>query len=128
MADHALIGDVTYRIGRALDDQRLSEVPGLTSELAAIFVRHSRWEEAGLFAQLWQRGEAVEEIVRLEDEHRRLRRSLAAEGLANDVERLRQLLAELAHHAQVEDNDLFPFAMQQLPDACWTELATASVA
>jgi hypothetical protein len=122
MADHAKISDLGYRIGRALDDRRLAEAAGLTQELAEIFARHSFWEETGLFAQLRQRGEAIEEIDRLVGEHRRIRPALAAEDVVCDVERLRQLLDELAHHAEVEDNDLFPFAMQLLPDACWAKL------
>ena len=123
MADHAKIGDLEYRILRALDDQRLDEAVGLTQELAEVFARHSFSEEAGLFAQLQQAGEAVEEIHRLVDEHRRLRPALAAGDLVSDGERLRRLLAELAHHAEVEDNDLFPFAIQLLPDGCWADLA-----
>jgi hemerythrin-like domain-containing protein len=128
MADHAKIADLGYRICRALDARDPNEAADLTQELAARFARHSSWEEAGLFAQLRQRGEAVEETDRLDDEHRRLRQALATEKIVNDVERLRQLLIELAHHAEVEDNDLFPFAMQMLPDACWAELVPASVA
>jgi hemerythrin-like domain-containing protein len=128
MADHAKIGDLEYRICRALDAQRMNEAADLTQKLAALFARHSAWEEAGLFAQLRQRGEAVEEIDRLVGEHRRLCQALAPEDPGNDVERLRQLLVELAHHAEVEDNDLFPFAMQLLPDACWAELVPASLA
>jgi hemerythrin-like domain-containing protein len=101
----------------------LDDAAGLTQELAEVFARHSRSEEAGLFAQLQQKGEAVEEVDRLVGEHRRLRPSLAAEDLVSDPKRLRQLLAELALHAEVEDNDLFPFAIQMLPDSCWSELA-----
>jgi hemerythrin-like domain-containing protein len=128
MADHAKLGDLAYRICRALDDQRLDEAAGLIPELAKTFARHSLREETGLFAELRQRGEAVGEIDRLVGEHCRLRPALAAESLVNDVESLRVLLAELAHHAEIEDNDLFPFAMQLLPDACWAELVPASMA
>jgi hypothetical protein len=123
MADHARIGDLEYRILQAIDDQRLDDAAGLTRELAEVFARHSLSEEAGLFAQLRQKGEAIEEVDRLVGEHRRLRPSLAAEDLISHPKRLRQLLAELALHAEVEDNDLFPFAIQMLPDDCWAELA-----
>jgi hypothetical protein len=42
-----------------------------------------------------------------------------------DPERLRRILADLAEHAEVEDSDLFPFAVQRLPDDRWAELTSA---
>jgi hemerythrin-like domain-containing protein len=128
MADHTRISDLGYRIGRALDDQRVDEAAGLIQELARIFARHTHLEETGLFAELIRRGGAGEEIDRLVGEHRRLRPALAAEGLVDDVGQLRQLLGEVARHAEVEDSDLFPFAVQMLPDACWAELGSESTA
>ena len=126
MADHAEIADLEYRILRALDDQRLDDAAGLTKELSEVFARHSLSEEAGLFAQLRQKGEATAEVDRLVGEHRRLRPALAAEDAVSDLRRLRQLLAELARHAEVEDNDLFPYAIQVLPDDCWAGQTSGS--
>jgi hypothetical protein len=123
MADHAAIGDLAYRIGRALDDERLEVASGLTAELAEVFTRHSRLEEAGLFAQLREVAAATDEVDRLVADHERLRPALSAPDPTIDPRRLRRLLVELTRHAEVEDDDLFPFAIQQLPDTCWDELA-----
>jgi hypothetical protein len=128
MADHAVIGDLAYRIGRAVDDERLEVAAGLTAQLAEAFTRHSLLEEAGLFAQMRQAGAATDEIDRLVADHERLRPALSAPDPTSDPSRLRRLLTELTRHAEVEDDDLFPFAMQQLPDARWAELAPTPTA
>lgn len=126
MADHALIADLAYRIRRALDERQLDEAASLTAQLAEAFEAHSLEEEAGLFAQLSAAGEAIEEVEELIGDHRRLRPALSDPAAVRYPQRLLSLLDELMHHAEVEDNDLFPFAMQQLPDACWSAL-TASL-
>jgi hemerythrin-like domain-containing protein len=122
MADHADIADLVYRIGKALDSRLWPEATALTARLADVFERHSRAEEAGLFAQLQDAGEAREEVDQLFAEHRHLRAALGQPDAAADPHRLRLVLEELGRHAAVEDNDLFPFAMQQLPDDCWAAL------
>lgn len=122
MADHADIADLAYRIGKALDGRLPSEATALTARLADVFERHSRAEEAGLFAQLLAAGEAREEVDQLVGDHRHLRAALCHPDAGADPHRLRLLLEELGRHAAVEDNDLFPFAMQQLPDGCWAAL------
>ncbi len=123
MDDHALISDLIYRVGEALDAGCPDDAARLTARLAAEFERHSRIEEAGLFAQMTEAGEAVEELERLLGEHRLLRPALHEAGLAADPSRLRALLSTLTRHAEVEDNDLFPYALQQLPNERWAALA-----
>jgi hemerythrin-like domain-containing protein len=125
MADHAVIADLAYRIDRALTEERDDDARVLTSTLAEVFARHSLEEEAGLFAGLRQAGEATESLDRLVAEHRYLRPALSAPGVVDNPERLRRILADLAEHAEVEDSDLFPFAVQRLPDARWAELTSA---
>lgn len=122
MADHAIIADLAYRVRRALDEGLLGEAADLTAQLGEAFEGHSLEEEAGLFAQLRSAGEALEEVGLLIEDHRRLRPALSDPAAVDDPERLLGLLDELTRHAEVEDNDLFPFAMQQLPDACWSAL------
>lgn len=123
MEDHALISDLIYRIGEALDSGCPEEAERLTATVAAEFERHSRGEEGGLFAQMTEAGEAVEEVERLVSEHRFLRPALREKGLAGDPTRLRSLLSMVTRHAEIEDNDLFPFALQQLPNERWASLA-----
>ena len=122
MADHAVIADLVYRARRALDERHFDEAEDLTTQLAEAFEGHSLEEEAGLFAQLRAAGEATEELDELISDHRRLRPALSDPVAVADPERLLGLLDDLMRHAEVEDYDLFPFAMQQLPDACWPAL------
>jgi hypothetical protein len=119
MADHAAIADLVYRIRRALDEDRFDDVGLHTAQLAQEFDRHSRHEEAGLFLQVRMSGEGIEELDRLMEDHRRLRPGLAEERLVDRPDRLRGLLDDLTRHAEVEDNDFFPFVLQTLPDKCW---------
>ena len=124
MADHAVIADLAYRVRRALDERRFDEAADLTAQLADAFEGHSLEEEAGLFAQLRAAGEAIEEVEELIGDHRRLRPALSDPAAVDDPQRLICLLDDLTRHAEIEDSDLFPFAMQQLPDAGWSALST----
>ena len=72
--------------------------------------------------------EAESVIAALMADHERLRPALSDPDPTSDPGRLRRLLIELTRHAEMEDDDLFPFAMQQLPNACWDELAPAPTA
>jgi hypothetical protein len=123
MADHARIADVVYRINQALLEGRADDAGLLTTRLAEDFERHSRDEEAGLFRQARMSGEGLDEVDRLEADHRRLRSRLREERLAERPDCLRAVLKDLTGHAEVEDNDFFPFVLQSLPDKCWEELA-----
>lgn len=124
MADHAVIADLVYRIRRTLEDRRFDQARDLTAHLAEAFEGHSFEEEAGLFAQLRAAGEAIEEVEDLIGDHRCLRPALSDPAAVDDPQRLLLLLDDLMRHAEIEDNDLFPFAMQQLPDACWSALSS----
>lgn len=123
MDDHALISDLSYRIRDALASGRLGDAESLTGRLASEFERHTRIEEGGLFAQMREAGEAAEEVDGLIADHERLRPALAQPGLTRDPGRLLERLAEVTRHAEIEDNDLFPFALQQLPNERWAALA-----
>lgn len=126
MEDHAVIADLGYRVNRALDADRLEEARRLASQVDQLFARHSSKEESGLFAQLRAAGDALDEVDRLEAEHRYLRSGLSDPGVVDAPDRLRQLLGDLARHAEIEETDLFPFAIQQLPDAAWEELTAGT--
>jgi hemerythrin-like domain-containing protein len=129
MNDHAVIADLAYRATHALDGDNREGARLLVAELAERFRVHSVLEEAGLFAELAAAGEAEAELFRLIDDHERLRPMLASPDLLDDGVRLASVLAELAEHAETEDSDLFPYALQVLPAPSWERInATASPA
>jgi hemerythrin-like domain-containing protein len=123
MADHARIADLVYRIRHALDKKELDEVGQLMSRLAQEFDKHSQDEEAGLFRQVGISGEETEELDCLLEEHARLRPGLREERLGERPDRLRALLDDLTRHAEMENNDFFPFVLQSLSNDCWDALA-----
>jgi hypothetical protein len=123
MADHARIADLVYRIRQALNEGRPDSLGLLITRLAEEFDRHSRDEEAGLFTQVRMSDEGTEELDRLEEDHRRLRTGLGEERLVERPDRLRALLDDLTNHAEIEDNDFFPFVVQSLPNKYWEALA-----
>ena len=122
MADHADISDLAYRIIGAVERGDTGNAERMLADVADRFARHSEAEEAGLFAQLRAAGEATEEVERLVGDHRRFRPALRQPGLATRPAELRALLLELTVHAETEDDDLFPFAIQVLPAARWDTL------
>ena len=122
MADHADISDMAYRILGAVERGDAPTAERVLVEVADRFARHSEMEEAGLFAQLRATGEAVEEVERLTGDHRRFRTELRQPGLVRRPAELRSLLMDLTVHAETEDDDLFPFAIQVLPALQWDSL------
>jgi hemerythrin-like domain-containing protein len=123
MGEHALVSGMVYQVRQALDEGRLDEAAEVTSQISELFTRHSLDEEAGLFAQLRNSDLAVEELDRLTEDHERLRPALAEKGLVERPQYLETVLNDLVRHAEEEDTDLFPFAMQLLPNECWDVLA-----
>jgi hypothetical protein len=109
------MAELVYRIRRALDGEQLECAEALVTRLAEEFDRHSRYEESGLFKQVRMSGEGTKELDRLEQEHRTLRPGLRQERLVEQPARLRALLDDLTHHAQVEDNDFFPSCCNRFP-------------
>jgi hemerythrin-like domain-containing protein len=107
------------RIVQALDRDETDQIDWLVEGLAEAFIHHAAVEEAGLFNQLTAAGEAVQEVERLVAEHRQIAGGLTS---GTSPEALRQLLEKLVLHAEIEDTDLFPFAMQMLPDDRWGEV------
>ena len=128
MDDHAVIAHLAYRVGQALERDEVSTVPLLMAEMAERFELHSLKEEAGLFAELAAAGEAREELDRLLADHARLRPLLADSSIAGRPEDLRVAVAELIEHAETEDNDLFPYALQVLPAQAWDRINAARIA
>ncbi len=122
MDDHAVIANFAYRAIQALDFEDTAAIRSLMAELADRFRTHSLKEEAGLFAELAAAGEASDEVAQLLADHRRLRPLLAFPGLSEQPEVIRVALGDLERHAQTEDNDLFPYALQVLPARSWNHI------
>lgn len=125
MEDHAVIAELAYRVNQALDRDDPATAKPLLAQLADRFAQHSLTEEGGLFAELAKAGEAALELHRLLADHTRLRSLLASPALAKQPDRLRAALAELAEHAETEDTDLFPYALQVLPSQSWNRINQA---
>ncbi|HET9733472.1 MAG TPA: hemerythrin domain-containing protein [Acidimicrobiales bacterium] len=124
MADHAVLADLAYQARHALDGGDPSRGAPLIVAIAERFRLHSLKEEEGLFAELAGAGagEASLELERLRGEHDRLREALGTQDLIYDVERCRDTLGELLAHAETEDDDLFPYALQLLPSDSWDRI------
>ena len=125
MADHEEIALLAERIASALDAGDTGRAAGLAAEVAARFDVHARKEERGLFAQLILADVAGGSVGQLEGQHGELRAALRnADAVARPGE-LRAALDALCSHADEEDTDLFPAAMQLLPDQRWAAVAAA---
>lgn len=92
------------------------------AELASSFAEHARTEEDGLFARLTAEGEATEVVTRLLEDHVRLVTGLSAGDLLARPLEMNELFADLAEHAEREETDLFPYALQALSPTSWDEI------
>jgi Hemerythrin HHE cation binding domain len=118
-SDHTAIAARVRRITQYLDQQRLTEIRPVTTELARYLAHHAMTEELGLFAQLRQAGETPQEVATLSFEGERLSRTLGDPDVAMQPDRLRALLAELLHYGEIETEQLYPLARQRLPNEQW---------
>lgn len=119
MDDHSRIASLVRDAEKYLETGDVDGAVESAAGIQVMFGRHSRMEEKGLFAQLQAAGEAIEEISALIVEHRKITAGLSAAAGARDGVLLARVLQLLTSHAQTEDNDLFPFALQRLPNEGW---------
>lgn len=119
MDDHATVASLIRDAESHLNAGDIDRAFEVAAEIQVIFGRHSRMEERGLFAQLEAAGEATEEVTALVVEHRKITAGLSAAAGVRDGALLKRVLEFLSTHVQTEDNDLFPFALQRLPDENW---------
>lgn len=120
MDDHARIASLVRDAERHLDRGTVEHAFECAAEIQVAFAAHARMEERGLFAQLQAAREGLDEVATLLVEHRKILTGFSTAAVARDGALLRRILALLTTHAQTEDNDLFPFALQRLPDENWT--------
>ena len=119
MDDHATIASMVRDAESYLDCGNVGRAFESAAGIQVMFGRHSRMEEKGLFAQLLAAGEATDEVATLIVEHRKITAGLSAAAGVRDGDLLRRVLRFLTTHAQTEDDDLFPFALQRLPNENW---------
>lgn len=115
--DEWALDEHTREIGKVAAARAKALLMACRSGAGHAFSHHAAVEEAGLFAQLTAAGEAVEEVALLVAQHRRITADLTTG--TSSPQWLRGVLAELTLHAEIEDNDLFPYAMQMLPNDRW---------
>ena len=121
MAEHETVGLLARRATTALAAGDRSTAVGTCGEIAALFDAHGSKEEAGLFAELVAEGLATDVVRGLEADHRRIEIGLALLA-AGDTSHLGHVLADLVDHAEREDSDLFPAALQLLPNDAWARV------
>jgi hemerythrin-like domain-containing protein len=122
MDDHAWIASRAVGAKKHLDAGDVDRAFECATDIQVAFARHARMEERGLFIQLQEAGEAVEEVMDLLVDHRNILAGFSAAAGTQDPNLLRRVLDYLMTHAQTEDNDLFPFAIQRLPDEKWSRI------
>ncbi len=127
MADHAEIALMVDHVNAALARGNRTAAAATCGEIAQLFSAHARKEEEGLFAALRSDPLAAEAVRELESEHRQLELSLekAARGLSAPAD-IFLALATLLDHANREDTDVFPVALQVLPDSAWERIQATS--
>ncbi|HZT64995.1 MAG TPA: hemerythrin domain-containing protein [Acidimicrobiales bacterium] len=115
---------ISWLAGRLLlayqrGDRQLADALG--EEIAGRFDHHATKEERGLFSQLLEAALGEDAVAELESDHRDLRPGLrgAVDGTWIGPG---GLIDRLLRHAEREDSDVFPFALQLLPNQAWAEI------
>jgi hypothetical protein len=122
MSEHAAMALMAGQVGAALQAGDRQRALAVCAEISALWERHGHKEELGLFAELRADPIATGTVAELEQDHRRLSAALAGAAGATQGELL-STLAELLDHANREDTDVFPTALQVVPDLAWERVA-----
>ena len=121
MDEHLALLDEAHRVRRALGAGDRTGAFAQLGELVRHLSGHVRREEDGIFAALRADGEYVDEVDRLEGEHRGFDTAIAAlDPDAPDVEaRVAQLFRELDDHVERENLGIFPVSVVTLGATGW---------
>ena len=121
MDEHLALLDEAHHVRRALGEGDRSAASAHLDDLVSHLAQHVRREERGVFAALRADGEFVEEVDRLEGEHRGFDAAIAALDLdAADLEgRVARLLGDLDDHVERENLGVFPVSVVTLGAAGW---------
>ncbi|MEW2614786.1 hemerythrin domain-containing protein [Streptomyces sp. NPDC047880] len=120
--EHERVVTLISHVRDARGDGAIARMAELAREITSVLGPHTRVEEHGLFPAL--AGDFPEQIVALEDEHRRIEAALAeADGpfLTDPTwpDRLIETLALLREHILKEQDGVFPAALAHLGTEQW---------
>lgn len=124
MDDHERIGLLCREAQSAVDDGDRDRGVSLCREIARLFDVHAGKEQEGLFRELRAERLADDVVDRLEGDHRALVVALALLA-AGDLTDMDEVLAALIDHAEREDSDLFPAALQLVPNEAWSRISSS---
>jgi hemerythrin-like domain-containing protein len=119
MDDHVVIAARIRRIREVMSAPRPGAVSPLTADLADTLAHHGATEEAGLFVELRRCGQAADLVARLSHECIRLVTRLSDPAVMAQSDRFQTLLADVVRYARIEDDELYPLALQYLPNEYW---------
>lgn len=118
MGEHATISALAREVQAALHQGDRGRAERACAEIASLFSVHGQKEERGLFTELALDSLATATVAELAADHRRLDAALAA-APGMDEKAIASVLDDLLGHANREDTDVFPTALQILPDDAW---------
>lgn len=121
MDEHMRLLEIAGDLRRALLEADAATALGKRSELVDLLARHTRREEAGVFAALKEQGDYVEQVDELEGEHVSLDEAALALDLDSPaaVDVLDHLVADLGEHIDKENLGIFPVAVVTLGATGW---------
>lgn len=121
MDEHLALLEEAHGVRRAVAEGDRVAASARLAELAAHLGRHVGREEAGVLAALRADGEFVDEVERLEGEHRGFDDAVAAlDAAAPDfAARVDELVADLGGHVDREDLGIFPVSVVTLGASGW---------
>jgi iron-sulfur cluster repair protein YtfE (RIC family) len=121
MDEHDALTAEADSLRRALAAGDRAGAAGLWDDLVRHLAAHVRKEEVGLFTAMREKGEFVDEVTALEQEHADLDQWLGKLDPESPAfpERLAWVVAELAQHMHRENFGLFPVSVVSLGARGW---------
>ena len=121
MDEHLALLDEAHHVRRALGAGDRAAASAHLDDMVRHLAQHVRREERGVFAALRADGEFVEEVDRLEGEHRGFDAAIAALDVdaADLAGKVGRLLDELDDHVERENLGVFPVSVVTLGAAGW---------
>lgn len=121
MDEHYALLDDSHAVRRALGDGDRVAAVGHLRRLVDHLAVHVRREERGIFTAMREQGDFVDEVSRLEGEHRWLDEAVADLDPSDPgfTDTVGGLLSELSDHIDRENLGIFPVSVVSLGGAGW---------